>query len=84
MTRHIYTLGQQVYFDGPGGTYLKLAGVFTVTRLLPPRGVELQYRIKSETETHERVVAEHELRGVEGAKSIVSARAFSRSAATVA
>ena len=55
MTGHIYSIGQQVSLDGSGRTYLKLADVFTVTRLLPPVGVELQYRIKSETEAHERV-----------------------------
>jgi hypothetical protein len=36
-------------------------------------GVELQYRIKSETEAHERVAVEQELRAVEVAKSIVAA-----------
>jgi hypothetical protein len=51
--------------------YLKLAGVFTVTRLLPPLGAEFQYRIKSETEAPERVAVEQELRAV--AKSIVVA-----------
>ena len=45
--------------------YLKLAEIFTVTRLLPPLDVELQYRIKSETEAHERVAVEQELRAVE-------------------
>jgi hypothetical protein len=73
MTRHIYSIGQQVRLDGPGRTFLKLAGVFTVTRLLPPLGVEMQYRIKSETEAHERVAVEQELRVVEVAKSIVAA-----------
>jgi hypothetical protein len=68
-----YSIGQQVSLDGPGRTYLKLAGVFTVTRLLPPLGVELQYRIKSEIEAHERVAVEQELRVVEVAKSIVAA-----------
>jgi hypothetical protein len=48
-----------------GRTYLKLAEIFTVTRLLPPLDVELQYRIKSETEAHERVAVEQELRAVE-------------------
>ena len=55
MTGHIYSIGQQVSLDGPGRTYLKVAGVFTVTKLLPPLGVELQYRIKSDREAHERV-----------------------------
>ena len=48
------------------------AEVFTVTRLLPPLGAELQYRIKSEGEAHERVAPERELQ-VELEKPIVVA-----------
>ncbi|MGH6847069.1 MAG: hypothetical protein ACREC0_06435 [Methylocella sp.] len=72
MTRHIYSIGQQVSFNGRLGIYLKRAGVFTVTKLLPPLGAELQYRIKSEGEAHERVASEHELQ-VELEKLIVAA-----------
>jgi hypothetical protein len=72
MTRHVYSVGQQVHFEGGVGIYLKRAGVFTVTRLLPPLGAELQYRIKSEGEAHERVASEHELQ-VELEKPIVVA-----------
>jgi hypothetical protein len=73
MTRHIYSIGQQVSFDGRVRTYLKPAGVFTVTKLLPPLGVELQYRIKSQREAHERVAVEHELQVAELAMSSVAA-----------
>jgi hypothetical protein len=73
MTRHIYSVGQQVSFDGRLETYLKRAGVFTITKLLPPLGAELQYRIKSEHEAHERVAVEHELQVAELEKSIVAA-----------
>jgi hypothetical protein len=73
MTKHIYSIGQRVSFDGRVGTYLKRAGVFTITKLLPPVGAELQYRIKSEGEAHERVASEHELQAVELEKSIVAA-----------
>ena len=73
MTRHIYSIGQQVNFDGRVRTYLKPAGVFTVTKLLPPLGVELQYRIKSQREAHERVAIEHELQVAELAKPNVAA-----------
>jgi hypothetical protein len=40
---------------------------------LPPLGVELQYRIKSDREAHERVAVEHRLLVVGVAKSIVAA-----------
>ena len=72
MTRHIYSVGQQVNFVGGIGTYLKRPGVFTVTKLLPPLGAELQYSVKSEGEVHERVAGEHELQ-VELEKPIVVA-----------
>ena len=61
MTRHIYSIGQQVSFDERVVSYLKRTGVFTITKLLPPLDAELQYRIKSAGEVHERVASEHEL-----------------------
>lgn len=73
MTRHIYSVGQRVSFDVRVVTYLRWTGVFTVTKLLPPVGAELQYRIKSEDEAYERVAREHELHAVELEKSIVVA-----------
>ncbi len=71
MTGHIFSVGQRVSFDGRVVTYLRRTGVFTVTKLLPPEGAELQYRIKSEGEAHERVASEHELHAMELGKSIV-------------
>ncbi|WOJ91147.1 hypothetical protein RZS28_07690 [Methylocapsa polymorpha] len=81
MAKHIYSIGQQVSFDGSGGTYLKLAGVFTVTRLMPPLGTEFQYRIKGGAEAHERVVLEHELRVPDKGSSIGAADSRASSAA---
>jgi hypothetical protein len=49
----------------------------TVTKLLPPVGAELQYRIKSEGEAHERVATEHELQAMEFEKPIVAAESRS-------
>ena len=72
MTRHIYSVGQQVSFGERVVTCLKRNGVFTITKLLPPLGAELQYRIKSEGEVHERVASERELQ-VELEKPIVVA-----------
>jgi hypothetical protein len=73
MTRHIYSVGQQVSFGERVVTYLKRTGVFTITKLLPPLGAELQYRIKSAGEAHERVASEHELQVAELEKPIVAA-----------
>ena len=74
MTRHIYSVGQQVSFVGRVVTYLRRPGVFSITKLLPPVGAELQYRVKSEHEGHERVASEHGLHVVKLEKSIVVAR----------
>jgi hypothetical protein len=73
MTKHIYTVGQHVSFDGRAGTSFKRAGVFTITKLLPPVGTELQYRIKSAGEAHERVASEHELQAAESGKPVGTA-----------
>jgi hypothetical protein len=73
MTRHIYSVGQQVSFGGRVVTYLERTGVFTITKLLPPLGAELQYRIKSAGEAYERVASEHELQVAELEKPIVAA-----------
>ena len=73
MTKHIYSIGQQVSFGGRVVTYLKRTGVLTITKLLPPVGADLQYRIKSEHEAHERVAIENELHSAELEKSIVAA-----------
>ena len=72
MTSHVYSIGQKVSFDRRIGTYLKRAGVFTITKLLPPSGAELQYRVKSDGEAHERVASEHELHVVELEQPIVA------------
>jgi len=73
MTRHIYSVGQQVSFGERVVTYLTRTGVFTITKLLPPLGAELQYRIKSAGEVHECDASEHELQVVELEKPIVAA-----------
>jgi hypothetical protein len=73
MTGHIYSVGQLVSFDGRVRTYLKPAGVFAITKLLPPLGEELQYRIKNEREAHDRVATEQELQVAESEKSIDAA-----------
>jgi len=72
MTSHVYSIGQKVSFDRRIGTYLKRAGVFTITKLLPPSGAELQYRVKSDGEAHERVASEHELHVVELEQPIIA------------
>jgi hypothetical protein len=64
MSSHIYSIGQRVSFDKRAGPYPARSGVYSIIKLLPPVGVELQYRIKSDAEAYERVASEHELRAV--------------------
>jgi len=58
---HRFKVGQSVSFTsgpfGRGGTN----GVYKVTQLLPSEGDDFQYRIKSASEPHERVVKESQL-----------------------
>jgi hypothetical protein len=63
MPTHKFHGGEIVLFSPsticnvPGGSY-------TVVKQLPARGGEVEYRIKSVNEPHERVVRESELRKV--------------------
>jgi len=56
-----FKIGQTVsYTSGPygrGGS----SGVYKITQLLPQEGDDRQYRIKSASEPHERVVKESQL-----------------------
>jgi hypothetical protein len=62
MQAHGFTVGQRVIlspgrFDGnvPRGAY-------TVLRLLPNDGVDREYRVRNDSDGHERVVRESQLR----------------------
>ena len=61
VSEHKFKIGQTVlYTSGPfgrGGT----SGSYKITQLLPPEGDDRQYRIKSPSEPHERVVRESQL-----------------------
>lgn len=61
LSEHKFKVGQAVHFSsgpyGRGG----VSGVFKVVQLLPPEGDDRQYRIKSASEPHERVVKESQL-----------------------
>ena len=63
MAYHKFTIGQFVeldpmlYRNAPGGP-------FEITRRLPVNRGEYEYRIKNESEPHERIARESELRAV--------------------
>jgi hypothetical protein len=61
LSEHKFKIGQAVHFtSGPYGRG-GVSGVFKVVQLLPPEGDDRQYRIKSASEPHERVVKESQL-----------------------
>jgi hypothetical protein len=56
-----FKVGQSVTFAVNIMTRAAAAGAYVVTKQLPARGGEFEYRIKSRSEAHERVVRESEL-----------------------
>jgi hypothetical protein len=58
---HKFTIGQTVHFR-PTGHDRSGAGLCIVTKRLPEKDGEFQYRIKHPTEPHERIARESELR----------------------
>jgi len=57
----IYRLGQKVRFTSPVTGRPGASGVYDIVRILPLEREEQHYRIKNETEAHERVVRESQL-----------------------
>jgi hypothetical protein len=61
---HKFKVGQSVSFmSGPFGRG-GAGAIYKITQLLPPEGDDCQYRIKSPSEPHERVVKESQLNSV--------------------
>ena len=61
---HKFEIGQSVSVtSGPFGRG-SASAVYKITQLLPPEGDDCQYRIKSPSEPHERVVKESQLNRV--------------------
>jgi hypothetical protein len=63
LSLHRFRVGQSVSFVGGGGVLSKATGVYSITKLLPETDGDgqLQYRLKSARESHERVAKESEL-----------------------
>jgi hypothetical protein len=61
MATHKFAVGQAVRFSPDRGQEHAKAGLFKIVCLLPGAGDALQYRVKSETDGHERVVREDQL-----------------------
>ena len=61
LSEHKFKIGQTVHYTS--GPYGRGSGsdIYKVTQLLPSEGDDQQYRIKSASEPHERVVKESQL-----------------------
>jgi hypothetical protein len=58
---HFFAPGQSVRLSNASRFTLAAPGDYKITRLLPERAGELQYRVRSDKEAYERVVGENEL-----------------------
>ncbi len=63
MPIHKFQIGRTVFLTPSIGQNI-LGGAYIVTKKLPERNGEFEYRVKSVTEPHERVVRESELSDV--------------------
>ena len=61
MADHKFRVGQKVTLASNGLNRAGAGGTYVVTKRLPERGGELEYRIKRASEPHERVARESEL-----------------------
>jgi len=61
MATHKFGVGEAVYFLPDRYQEHTKGGLFKIVRLLPEAGNVLQYRVKSPTDGHERVVREDQL-----------------------
>jgi hypothetical protein len=67
MASHKFSIGQKVSFHPGGGTQAYLSGNYTVVRELPSENGDWQYRVKSDRDSHERIVLESQLTDVSAA-----------------
>jgi hypothetical protein len=58
---HKYTVGQTVHYTASGFGRFGVSGSYKIVKLLPSDGDDHQYRIKSATESFERVAKESQL-----------------------
>lgn len=59
---HLFAIGQTVRLRGGYGAFTSRFGdIYRITRMLPPSGTSLQYRIRNDHELHERVATEDSL-----------------------
>jgi hypothetical protein len=65
MSEHRYAVGQSVRMKRHFGVYRTDDALYQITGRLPEKDNSPQYRVRSESERHDRVVTEDGLEGVE-------------------
>ncbi|HWK46480.1 MAG TPA: hypothetical protein VNT30_17295 [Stellaceae bacterium] len=60
MSEHKYKSGQTVQIDGGARGYIPV-GAYKVVSPMPSNGTEVQYRVKSVKDGHERVVQQSQI-----------------------
>jgi hypothetical protein len=65
MAQHRFKVGQKVHLIPNRLERHVPAGVYTIQRLLPVEGRDVNYRVKHVQDSHERVVSEAQLRPAE-------------------
>jgi hypothetical protein len=58
---HKFKVGQSVNYRASGRVLREASGRYSITRLLPEKDGQFEYRIKHLSEEHERVAIESEL-----------------------
>jgi len=61
MIQYKFNAGQSVDLHFPKGSYQAAPGPYSVVRRLPSNGRENLYRLKSDSDGHERVAVESEM-----------------------
>jgi len=61
---HVFKVGQRVRLKSRFGAGVKAPEYYRVTATMPPVGGELQYRIRSDEERHDRVATQDNLERV--------------------
>ena len=73
MPAHQFALGQAVRMKRSLGFSPTLPGSFRITGMLPERNNSPQYRMRSDSEQHDRVVTEADLEATDTAKASAGA-----------
>ena len=64
MVTHLYAVGDRVSLDAPMRRSADRNDIFVVKTCMPHIGTQLQYRIRTEGEAHDRVVTEEALKRI--------------------